>query len=106
MKKSKEVIIALNKIGLKKELERAKQKKVRAGRGTMRGRKYKRKVGVLVVAAKKCSLLKSAANISGADVVEVKNLNAALLAPGMKTGRTTVWTKAAIEKLAKERLFQ
>ena len=106
LKKSKEVRIVLEKIGLKEELGRAKQKKVRAGRGTTRGRKYKRKVGPLVVASKECSLLKSAANIPGVDVVQVKNLNANLLAPGTKPGRTTIWTKAAIEKLAKENLFK
>ena len=105
LKKSKEVVIVLNKIGLKKELERTKQKKVRAGKGTMRGRKYKRKVGPLIVAEKKCSLLKSAANVPGIAIVEVKNLNAELLAPGMNAGRITIWTQSAIEKLAKERLF-
>jgi len=106
MKKSKEIVTVLNKIGLKKELERTKPKKVRAGKGTMRGRKYKRKVGLLIVAAKKSSILKSASNIPGVNVVEVKKLNTELLAPGMKTGRTTVWTQAAIEKLSKEKLFQ
>lgn len=105
LKKSKEVVTVLNKIGLKKELQRTKQKKVRAGRGTMRGRRYKRKVGPLIVASKKCSLLKSAKNLPGVNVTEVKTLNVELLAPGTKPGRTTIWTKAAIEKLAKERLF-
>ncbi|MBD3263268.1 50S ribosomal protein L4 [Candidatus Woesearchaeota archaeon] len=105
-KKLKQVATVLNKIGLKKDLERPKQKKVRAGRGTTRGRKYKRKKGLLIVASKKCPLLKSAANLPGVDITEVKNLNAKLLAPGAQPGRKTIWTKAAIEKLAKENLFK
>ncbi len=106
LKKSKEVVNVLKKLELEKELERAKQKKVRAGRGKMRGRKYKRKVGPLIVTSKTCGLSKSAKNIPGINVSEVKALNAELLAPGTKPGRITIWTQAAIEKLAKEKLFQ
>ena len=42
---------------LGKELERAKIKKVRAGKGTRRGRKYKTKVGPLLVFSKVCPAL-------------------------------------------------
>ena len=103
--KTKRVIEILNLLGLKEELQRASEKKVRAGKGKMRGRKYKRKKGPIIIISKQDKLMKSAANIPGVDVVEVKNLNAELLAPGADIGRIAVWTNAAIEKLGKEKIF-
>ena len=47
----------------------------------------------------------AAKNIPGVDVVEVKSLNAELLAPGAKPGRLTLWSSAAIEVMGKEKLF-
>ena len=49
--------------------------------------------------------MKCASNIPGIDIVEVKNINAELLAPGAVPGRLTIWSEAAIEKLGKEKLF-
>jgi large subunit ribosomal protein L4e len=103
--KTKEVMAVLEKIGLKDELKRCSVKKVRAGRGTMRGRKYKKKIGPLIVVSDKCALEKAALNIPGADIVEIKNINACLLAPGTHPGRITIFTKSAVEKLEKEKLF-
>jgi len=95
----------LEKLGLKAELERCTVKKVRAGKGKNRGRKYKTKKGILLVVSGKCDLLGSAKNLPGTDVVIVSSLNAELLAPGAHPGRITVWSERAIERLAKERLF-
>nr|AJS13269.1 50S ribosomal protein L4P, large subunit ribosomal protein L4e [uncultured archaeon] len=106
LKKAKEVIAVLVKLKFEKELERTKEKKVRAGRGKTRGRKYKRKVGPLIIISKVCDLVKAANNIPGFEVVEVNALNADLLAPGTKPGRVTIWTQAAVERLGKENLFQ
>ncbi|MCD6547452.1 MAG: 50S ribosomal protein L4 [Nanoarchaeota archaeon] len=101
IKKAKDAQKLLEKLGLKKEIERAKQKKVRAGKGKMRGRKYKKKVGPLFVVSKKCHLLKAAKNLAGVDAVVVKDLNAELLAPGTHPGRLVIWSEAAIKKLDK-----
>lgn len=106
LNKTKDVVDALSKMGFGPELERCKEKKVRAGKGKMRGRKYKRKKGPLLVVSKDCPLVKSARNITGIDVVDVKNLNAELLAPGTHPGRITVWTDAALQRVEKERLFR
>ena len=103
--KTKEATEILNKLGFTEELERVSEKKVRVGRGKARDRKYKRKIGMLVVAANTTNLMKSLSNIPGIDIVEVKNLNAELLAPGGKPGRLTIWTKSAIEQLQKEKTF-
>lgn len=101
-KKAKDVLM---KLGLDKELIRCGQKKIRAGKGKIRGRKYKKKKGPLIVVSKDCKLIKSASNIPGIDICEVKNINSELLAPGAVPGRLTLWSKDAVELLEKERLF-
>ncbi len=103
--KTKEVETLFIALGFKEELERSLVKKIRAGIGKMRGRKYKRKKGILVVVGEDCPLLSSAKNLSGVEVVPVKALNAELLAPGMMAGRVTLWTEKAVEILEKENLF-
>lgn len=99
IKNTKDLISSLKDIGLEKELERTRGKKVRAGKGKLRGKKYKRKVGPLIVIAKNDGILKASKNVPGVDVVEVRNLNAELLSPGSHGIRLTVWTKSAIEKI-------
>ena len=105
LSKTKDILKALIKLGLENELARVKIKKIRAGKGKLRGRKYKKKKGPLIVVSRACELSKAVINIPGVDAVEVKNLNAELLAPGAKGGRLTLWTKSAIEILDKEKLF-
>lgn len=83
-------------------------KKVRAGKGKRRGRKYKNAKSVLVVYgsdSNAISLFKAARNLPGVDLVHVSQLNTELLAPGTAPGRLTVWIKSAIEVLASENLF-
>lgn len=104
--KTKEFIEALKKLGLSEELTRVKEKKIRAGKGKARGRKYKKKKGPLIVVSKIDKLSEVVSNIPGIDIVEVKNLNAELLAPGARAGRLTLWTSAAINVLDKENLFR
>ncbi|MBI2548935.1 50S ribosomal protein L4 [Candidatus Woesearchaeota archaeon] len=105
MAKTKEVVAVLASLGFSQELARASQRKVRAGKGTMRGRKYRTKKGLLVVVGKSCPLRNAAKNIPGLDVALVHRLNAELLAPGTACGRVTLYTKSAIEALRKERLY-
>jgi large subunit ribosomal protein L4e len=105
LNKTQDVREALLSLGFKEELKRALIKKVRAGIGKMRGRKYQRKKGVLIVVAEDCPLLKSAKNVAGVDVVQAKALNAELLAPGALPGRVTLWTAKAIETIEKGKLF-
>ena len=90
---------------MEKELERTAKRKVRSGRGKMRGRKYRVKKGPLIVVEKDCKLLKAARNILGVDIVSVDQVNAELLAPGADIGRLTLFTKAAIDKMSKDKMF-
>ncbi|MCP3682966.1 MAG: 50S ribosomal protein L4 [bacterium] len=105
MDKTKSVKDVLEKIGFVQELERAAKKTIRAGKGKTRGRKYKKRVGPLLVISEICPLLKSAKNIAGIDIVVVNKLNAELLAPGAQLGRPTIFTEAAINRIEKEKLF-
>lgn len=103
--KTKDVKLLFKILGLNEELERIEERKVRAGKGKSRGRKYKLKKGPLIVVSTKCKLEKAARNIPGVDVAVVGSLNAELLAPGTMAGRLTIWSDRAIERLAKENMF-
>ncbi|MEO2154825.1 MAG: 50S ribosomal protein L4 [Nanoarchaeota archaeon] len=106
IKKTKDFVELLKKLGFEKELERLEYKKIRAGKGKMRNRKYKRKVGPLVVISNKDSpLAKAALNVPGVDVVTPENLNVELLAPGGEPGRLTIWSEEAIKELKERNLF-
>jgi len=103
--KTKDVKNTLEKLGLEEELKRVSKKKIRAGKGKSRGRKYKKIRGILIVVARDCNLIKGVKNIPGVEVEIVDKLNAEILAPGNNIGRLTIFTEAAIERLEKERLF-
>ena len=95
-----DVIAALSALGIYADVERAKaSKKVRAGRGTMRGRRYKQRKSILIVTGSEP--LRAARNLAGVDAVTVDQLNTELLAPGTHAGRLTIWTESAIKRLEK-----
>lgn len=106
VEKTQELKEKLEELGLENELERAKGKKVRAGKGRNRGRKYRKKTGPLVVIAESQGINDAANNLPGVDVSRVDQLNAEKLAPGSEPGRLTVWSKKAIEKLKEENLYR
>ncbi len=103
IKTTSEVIDLFEKIGIGYDLDRAKNgRKIRAGRGTMRNRKYRTPVSVLVVVKdeeREAPIFKSAANIPGVTIEEIRTLNTSILAPGGAAGRLTVYTKSAIDAL-------
>jgi len=96
--RTQDVISALTTAGVYNDIERSKaSKKVRAGRGKMRGRRFKQRKSLLIVTADKP--LVAARNLSGVDVVTIDQLNVEHLAPGMLAGRLTVWTESALVRL-------
>ncbi|MEM5802145.1 MAG: 50S ribosomal protein L4 [Candidatus Aenigmatarchaeota archaeon] len=99
--KTAQLVEFLKKIGLKKEMERIKEKKIRAGKGKARGRRYKRKVGILFVITEDKGIGKAVKNLPGCHVCRVENLSTIYLAPGSQPGRLTIFTKSSIEKLEK-----
>lgn len=103
--RSKELRQVLGALGFEEELERASVKKVRAGKGTFRGRRYKKRKSLLLVVGDGCPLQKAAQNLPGVDIVPVRALNAELLAPGGQPGRCTLFTENAVKVMAEKKLF-
>ncbi|WP_142858288.1 50S ribosomal protein L4 [Salinigranum halophilum] len=96
--KTKEVVSFLEAVGLDADIERADERKVRAGRGKTRGRKYTRPTSILFVTSEEPS--KAARNLAGVDVATATNVSAEDLAPGTHAGRLTVWTESALAEVA------
>ena len=103
IKSTSQVIALFEKIGIGYDLDRAKYgRKIRAGRGKMRNRKYRTPVSVLVVVDNEdrtAPIFRSVSNIPGVTIEEVKTLNASILAPGGDAGRLTVYTKSALDTI-------
>lgn len=105
LNKTKDVIQALEKIGVQKELMRGANRSIRAGRGKSRGRKYRSSRGILFIVGERSPLQKSASGIAGIDVCRVDKLNVPLLCPGPNPGRITLYTENAIQRLKDEALY-
>ncbi len=89
--KTKEALEALRKIFGELFDFVLKKKVVRAGRGKMRGRKYKSNAGLLLVTGNNEDV-----KISGIDALKIKDVEISDLYP---LGRLTLYTKKAIEEL-------
>ncbi|MEK6890638.1 MAG: 50S ribosomal protein L4 [Nanoarchaeota archaeon] len=89
--KTKDLLVGLKKIlGNLFEVSK-KEKTLRAGKGKLRGRKYKRSQGLLMVTGNEENL-----NVKIFDVKKVKDLRVSDLYP---LGRVTVYTEKAIKDL-------
>ncbi|MDD1754964.1 MAG: 50S ribosomal protein L4 [Methanothrix sp.] len=87
--------------GLWDDVMRAKEgRHIRAGKGKLRGRKFKGRKSLLIVAGTDSGLGKAARNLPGVDFITVEKLNAEMLAPGTHAGRLTVWTESSLQKLS------
>ena len=96
-----DLISVLERLGLKDELDKVREtRKVRAGQGKYRNRRYKSRKGPLIVFSNEDNLVRqSARNIPGVEVCHVDRLNLLQLAPGGHLGRLIVWTRPAFERL-------
>jgi large subunit ribosomal protein L4e len=100
IKTTKEAIDALEKLGIKADLERAKTGvHIRAGRGKMRGRRFRKPKSVLVVVSDHKKAQRGFGNIPGVDVTTPEQLNTELLAPGGLPGRLTLFSEGAMKHL-------
>ena len=99
IKKTKDALVFLETIGISGEVTRVKEgKKIRAGRGKMRGRRYKKPVGILLVESKEEDL-SAFKGLPGVEVSKVSALSISKLAPGGNPGRLTIFTKSAINSM-------
>ncbi|PIS46229.1 MAG: 50S ribosomal protein L4 [Ignavibacteria bacterium CG08_land_8_20_14_0_20_37_9] len=99
IKKTSDLEAIVNTFGLSRGLLKAKKKKIRPGKGKMRGRKYRKRISLLFVIDKDYGIVNAATNLPGVDISSVQNLNVGVLAPGANAGRIVVWTESAIKKL-------
>lgn len=97
---TKKALTILKAVGAQKEVVKAiKSKKMRAGHGKMRGRRFTQRKGPLVIYAKNNGLVKAFRNIPGVDTCSVQALNLLQLAPGSHMGRFVIWSQSAFGAL-------
>jgi len=98
--KTREAYAIMESIGAGQDCDKAKDsKKIRAGKGKMRNRRYVLRRGPLVIYDSKEGVEKAFRNLPGVETTSVDRLNLLQLAPGGHVGRFCVWTQAAFEKL-------
>ena len=95
--KTKELLSGLKKILGEKLFDKAlRKKKGRSGKGKLRGRKYERSAGILIVTGNKSKVKSSAFDMKSAE-----NLSISDLARG-GLGRLTIYTEDAIKTLGEK----
>ncbi|MBN1539816.1 MAG: 50S ribosomal protein L4 [Candidatus Thermoplasmatota archaeon] len=100
MEKTKDVLSMLDSLGLSLDITRAYDgKHIRAGKGKMRGRRYRQPRSILFVATEGSPILTGARNLPGVNTIGPSGINAELLAPGGDPGRLLVFSKRAFEKI-------
>ena len=100
LKKTKEALNVMKKIGAIADIEKVKDsKKIRKGVGKSRNRRYSQRRGPLIIYDVSEGLDKALRNLPGVELSLVDNLSLLDLAPGGHLGRFVIWTKGAFEKL-------
>lgn len=99
--KTKQAVALLEGLGAYVEIDKVKDsKKIRAGAGKARGRRYVQRLGPLLILSKKDKDVSRAfRNIPGITIGYVDRLNLLQLAPGGHLGRFCIWTQDAFEQL-------
>lgn len=96
---AKDVLAA---VGALDDVDKAgNSKKIRAGKGKMRNRRYTMRRGPLVIYAENDGIERAFRNLPGVELCCVSRLNLLQLAPGGHMGRFCVWSQAALEALDK-----
>merc|ERR1712060_281286 len=100
IKKTKEAVGALRHLEAWEDVERVKSsRRMRAGRGKMRNRRFVQKRGPLIVYDQDDGITLAFRNIPGVTLLPVDKLNLLKLAPGGHVGRFTIWTAGAFKAL-------
>merc|ERR1712190_632155 len=83
VQKTKQALEILKKLGCEEELQRVlDSKKVRAGKGKMRNRRYVMRRGPLLIYNEDNGVVRAMRNIPGVETASVDRLNLLKLAPG------------------------
>lgn len=97
---TKQAVQFLKGVGAWEDAERVKDsRRLRAGRGKMRNRRYTQRRGPLFVYKSKTDLNRALRNVPGVELASVERLNLLQLAPGGHLGRFVIWTEEAFADL-------
>lgn len=100
VQKTAKVVEILSNLGANADVEKSKaSKKLRAGKGKMRNRRYTMRRGPLIIYDSADGIQYAARNLPGVELVQVERLNLLQLAPGGHMGRFCIWTESAFKKL-------
>jgi len=100
LKKTKEAVALLKRLKAWPDILKVyNSKRLRAGIGKMRNRRYKKKLGPCIIYNKDNGLTRAFRNIPGISMQNVNSLNLLRLAPGGHVGRFCIWTESAFKKL-------
>ncbi|KAH9822701.1 ribosomal protein L4 domain-containing protein [Melampsora americana] len=72
---------------------------MRAGKGKMRGRRYRQRRGPLIIYNEDKGITRAFRNLPGVEIISVHRLNLLQLAPGGHIGRFCIWTASAFAQL-------
>jgi len=98
--KTKAAVALLQKLGAYDDVQKCQDsKKVRAGKGKMRNRRYTMRRGPLVIYNEDHGIKQAFRNLPGVDVLSVDRLNLLKLCPGGHLGRFCIWSEGAFKKL-------
>jgi len=98
--KTNKAVEVLKSCGAFQDVEKASNsRKMRAGNGKMRDRRFTQRRGPLVVYNKDDGIVGAFRNLPGVECCQVDRLNLLQLAPGGHLGRFIVWTEAAFKRL-------
>ena len=99
-KKTSEAKDILSAIGALADVEKAADsKKIRAGKGKARNRKYVLRRGPLIIYKTNDGVERAFRNLPGVELCCVVRLNLLQLAPGGHMGRFCIWSQAALDEL-------
>jgi large subunit ribosomal protein L4e len=100
VKKTREAVAILKALGAHRDVAKVvKSKKLRAGKGKLRGRRHTQRRGPLVIYGQDNGVVKAFRNIPGVETADVRSLNLLQLAPGSHLGRFVIWTESAFKAL-------
>lgn len=100
VQKTKDAVAALKAVGASADLLKVlKSKKLRAGKGKYRNRRWTQRKGPLVVYAQDNGIVKALRNVPGVETANVASLGLLQLAPGAHLGRFVIWTESAFSQL-------
>ena len=98
--KTSQAYKVLQALGVSADVDKARDsRKVRAGKGKMRNKRFTQRRGPLVVYNNANGIQLGFRNLPGVELCHVDRLNLLTLAPGGHLGRLCVFTKSAFEKL-------